>query len=105
MTKKRFWSFYGIHCPDNGNDAIDMAREQHPDLILLDLIMPGMNGSTTAKILENDTATKEIPLIFLTGLITKREEEGRHTRGGKRFIAKPCNPKDLLEAVDKCLEV
>ncbi len=94
---------YDVIKADNGSDAIAMARGEHPDLILLDLMMPEMDGSAVAETLENDPATKDIPVIFLTGLLTKEEEKGSHIRGGKHFIAKPYDAEELLEVIGECL--
>jgi len=86
---------------ENGKDAIMMAKSQHPDLIMLDIIMPDMDGAEAADILKSDPETKDIPIIFLTCLLTKEEVEGRKSISGRCFIAKPYNPDELLEAVQK----
>ncbi len=52
----------------NGNMCIEMAKSEHPDLILLDVMMPDLNGFDTAVILKKDPETQEIPIIFLTAL-------------------------------------
>ena len=86
---------------ENGKDAIVMAKNQHPDLIMLDIIMPNIDGAEAADILQSDPETKDIPIIFLTCLLTKEEEKGRRTISGRYFIAKPYNPEELLEVVEK----
>jgi len=58
---------YRILKAANGREAIDLATEQHPDLILLDVLMPGLSGFETARILHADPRTNTIPILFLTG--------------------------------------
>jgi len=58
---------YQIIKAASGEEAITLAKERHPDLILLDVIMPGLTGFETARILQGDEKTKSIPILFLTG--------------------------------------
>lgn len=89
---------------DNGEDAITLAKKEKPDLIMLDILMPGMTGEQVAAILKNDVDTKGIPVMFLTCLFTKRDEvEQGHEIGGNVFIAKPYNPEELLKEIKKHL--
>ena len=85
----------------NGNDAVAMAQHHQPNLIILDLVMPGMDGVETAGILEKDPKTQDIPIIFLTCLLTKDEERSGSLRGSHYFMAKPYNPDKLLDVVEK----
>lgn len=87
----------------NGKDAISIARRRRPDLIILDIMMPAMNGIEVAKELEKDYATKDIPIIFLTALLTKEEEKERKVIRGRSCLAKPLNMKDLLKEIKKHL--
>lgn len=97
---------YHIWKAANGRDAILLAKTKHPDLIILDVVMPGMDGGQVANILKDDPETKDIPIIFLTALVTKKEEEKKSGEpiGGRYFIAKPYNPEDLLKEVEKRLQ-
>jgi len=74
-------------------------------LIVLDIIMPGMDGAETAAALKGDPQTKDIPVVFLTCLFTEKEEKKEgHVVGGKYFIAKPYNPDEMLEIVARFLK-
>ena len=65
---------YFVITATNGEDAIVLARSKHPDLIILDVLMPGMDGPEVDAKLKEDPKTKDIPIMFLTGLYTKKEE-------------------------------
>ena len=80
--------------------ALSAAREFCPDLILLDVDMPGKDGGTVAAELRMDATLARTPIIFVTSLISKSETG---MRGGERFLAKPLAPADLLGAVEQML--
>ncbi|MDD2702546.1 MAG: response regulator [Candidatus Omnitrophica bacterium] len=91
---------YVVITARNGREALSSAKSQKPDLILLDINMPDMNGGEVGEILKSDPRTKDIPVIFLTGLLTKQEEESRGNMiGGNYFVAKPYNLQALLEEI------
>jgi adenylate cyclase len=89
----------------SGNEALRLARTTAPDLIILDIVMPDMDGADVASVLSEDAATKEIPVIFLTGILTKEEELTGKKTGKHLVIAKPILAKDLLELVNKTLKL
>jgi len=84
--------------------GIVLAKTFHPDLILLDISMPEMDGSQVAEALRADTSTKDIPVVFLTALARKEEvEEGSGMIGGHLFIAKPVETKELIDRIESIL--
>lgn len=87
----------------DGKDALVIAREWNPDLILLDIMMPGMDGGETAEALRKNLLTKDIPILFLTSLLTKKEEGERKSLLGRKFMAKPFNPDELLKEIKEYL--
>ena len=87
----------------NGSEALDRLRDSLPDLILLDVMMPEINGFDVAAVLKNDPATKHIPIIYLTGLVTKEEFAGVEKMGSSFVVAKPVGHSELLEVVNKAL--
>ncbi len=93
---------YAVIAADNGNRALNLAKSEHPDLIILDIWMPGMDGAEVAAQLKEDPGTKDIPLIFLTCLFQKREgnEEG-HVVAGKVLIAKPYSIDALSTQIER----
>ena len=76
-----------------------MTRKEHPDLILLDVMMPDMNGFDTATILKKDDSTKDIPIIFLTALNTPQDLVHGFQVGASDFLTKPFNKEELVMRV------
>lgn len=80
---------YSIIVARDGHEALARVTESLPDLILLDVLMPGMNGFDVIKCLKNDPATRRIPVIFITGLDSEADEEKGLKLGAVDYIAKP----------------
>jgi CheY-like chemotaxis protein len=86
----------------SGKEAIELAEKKEPNLVILDIAMPGMDGSETASVLRANPKTSNIPILFLTCLFTKQEEkECGHLLGQNFFIAKPYDVIELLSEIDK----
>ena len=83
----------------NGNMCIEMAKSEHPDLILLDVMMPDLNGFDTAVILKKDPETQEIPIIFLTALNNPSDLVKGFQVGANDFLTKPFNKEELVMRV------
>jgi CheY-like chemotaxis protein len=95
---------YQVQVENRSSHAIAAARAFHPDLILLDVDMPGKDGGEVAADLHADPSLRHVPILFLTSLISREEAGNEMTmRGGMRFLAKPVTPKSLIEAVDRLL--
>jgi DNA-binding response OmpR family regulator len=93
---------YDVIKASNGKEAIALAQKHMPDLIILDIAMPVMDGSEVANILRADAKTKGIPILFLTCLFTKQEEKVcGHLLGQNFFIAKPYDVDELLDEIGK----
>ena len=84
---------------NNGTTCIEMARKEHPDLILLDVMMPDISGFDTAVVLKKDEETKEIPIIFLTALNTPADLVHGFQVGASDFLTKPFNKEELVMRV------
>jgi DNA-binding response OmpR family regulator len=85
----------------NGKAALDMVRLQKPDLIILDVMMPEINGFDVAAVLKNDPATMDIPIIILS--IVQDKERGFRI-GVDRYLTKPIDTEKLFHEVDELLE-
>ena len=83
----------------DGETGLALARSEQPDLILLDIMLPGADGWDVAGKLSEDPATKEIPVVFLTARSTGLDELRGHDAGGVGYIAKPFDPTLLTEIV------
>ena len=82
-----------------GNACIEQARKEHPDLILLDVMMPDINGFDTAVIMKKDDELKDIPIIFLTALNTPQDLVKGFQVGASDFLTKPFNKEELVMRV------
>ena len=94
---------YWVAKAANGRDALYIADDFCPDVIILDIMMPIMDGTETLIHLEKNPRTKNIPVLFLTSLISKREESDKLTMN-RCFLAKPIDSCQLLQEVEKHLK-
>ena len=95
---------YSVIKADKGKDALVLAKSERPDLIILDLEMLDMYGGDIARALKEDPETKDIPVMFLTGMFPKEEEEqGGRVIAGHILFAKPYDIKELVTAIKKLL--
>ena len=88
----------------NGNEAVTQARSLRPDLILMDLSLPGMDGWEATRVLKADEQTKHIPIVALTGHALAGASEGARKAGCDSFVTKPCLPDDLVVEVRRMLD-
>ena len=88
---------YKLLAAKNGKTALHIAKKVKPDLILLDIMMPEMDGYEVCKRLKADQATMQIPVIFVTALSDAEDEAKGLTLGAVDYITKPFNP-DLIRA-------
>jgi CheY-like chemotaxis protein len=81
--------------------GIRLAREHHPDLILMDLQLPGMDGLTATRMIKGDTDLKDIPIIALTAFAMQGDEEKAQQAGCDGYITKPINTREFREKIEK----
>jgi CheY-like chemotaxis protein len=86
----------------DGQEALDMARQKMPDLILLDVYLPFMHGDEVAKILKKDEKLKLIPIVLISAVDETLEQSAREC-GAEGFLAKPFEAEELLAMIDKHL--
>jgi len=87
----------------NGNEAVEQAFALHPDLILMDLSLPGMDGWEATRRLKADDRTRQIPIVALTGHALAGASEGAKRAGCDSFVTKPCLPDDLVVEIRRML--
>jgi CheY-like chemotaxis protein len=93
-----------VSAPD-GTRGIELAIKEIPDLIILDVMMPDMSGGVTAHHLSENNATRDIPIIFLTSIISEEQEMMVDNKESSyQFLAKPIRAERLLEEVEKALQ-
>ncbi len=85
----------------DGVEGLRLAREQRPDLILLDVMMPGMDGLTVSKTLAEDPQLSHIPVVMLSALGSGENIEAGLAAGAQAYLVKPFSPLELLEKVGR----
>ena len=92
---------YSVRVENKGARALEAAQAFGPDLILLDIVMPDKEGSEVAQQLKEDPLCKNIPVVFLTALVTNKEtNSGCSQISGYPFIAKPVRIKNLIACIE-----
>lgn len=100
---------YEVIVACEGNEGLQKARKENPDLIILDIIMPVKDGFITAEQLKKDPELSKIPVLMLTSFAAKGSESSIAVSGGltletEDYIDKPISPEDLLSRVEKHLK-
>jgi CheY-like chemotaxis protein len=98
----RFHGFRVIEASD-GQSALNIAGDALPDLVVLDLGLPGLDGWEIARRLKTDSWTKGIPVIALTGHVFADSQQRARAAGCDAFLTKPCLPDDLLAKIRELL--
>ena len=93
-----------VQCAVDAETGVTLARRDQPDLILMDVQLPGMDGLAATALLKNDPATSSIPVIALTALAMKADHEKSQTAGCDAYIVKPVRYQELYAAIDGLLE-
>ena len=88
----------------DGTTGLDLARDEQPDVVLLDVMMPGLDGWRVAEQLLEDSNTRDIPIIFLTARAEFRDRAKGLDIGGIDYVTKPFNPLELAPLVRQLLE-
>lgn len=92
-------SGYTVLVATNGADALQRAAAMRPDLVLLDAVMPGMDGFEVARRLKADPATAPIPVVFMTGLTDTEHVVQAFAAGGIDYVTKPLRPREVLARI------
>jgi CheY-like chemotaxis protein len=97
--------FYAVRGENKARNALATAREFKPDLIFLDVMMPEMDGGEVAFQIKSDPQLKEVPMVFLTAIVTKKEASGSDQIHQKdRYLAKPVNLDELVQCIKQCVK-
>jgi CheY-like chemotaxis protein len=95
---------YSVRTANKGAEVLGAARDFMPDLILLDIMMPGMDGGDVAAQIKSEPAFKKTPIVFLTAVVKKEEVEAHAgVIGGFPYIAKPLDMKGVLRVIEENL--
>jgi len=90
---------YDVVVAPTGSDALKQAREVHPDLVLLDIMVPQLNGWEVCRRLKQDVETKNIPVIMVTGRVEEGDKVLGFEMGADDYVTKPFSPRELLARI------
>ena len=90
---------YDVVACDNGDDAIAKAKQIHPDLILMDVVMPGLNGFQATRAISRDEETKNIPIVLCTSKSQETDKIWGMRQGARDYVVKPVNRDELLAKI------
>jgi diguanylate cyclase (GGDEF)-like protein len=100
LIKRRLeWEHYRVHTAEDGREAVEAARRVRPDLIILDVMMPVMDGLRACRLLKEDPATRDIPVIFLSAIDDTEAIVGGLSSGADDYISKPFRVEELIARV------
>lgn len=88
----------------SGEDAVQFARDKQPDLILLDRLMPGMDGMAVLKTLFEQAETRDIPVLMVSAIYTPRDVEKAFMAGAAGYLRKPYDRVELVREVERALK-
>jgi len=95
---------YTVIEASDGEETIDIARSQKPDLILMDILMPKVDGYTACHAIKTEQATKAIPVVMLTAVGYELNKKLAEEIGADGYITKPFSPRDLLNMIGQFLK-
>ena len=94
---------FDVTAVDNGLAALDSARQVAPDLVVLDVMMPGMSGIDVCRELRGDSSTSGLPIILLTARAQEGDVEVGFGAGADDYVVKPFSPRELVSRVEAVL--
>ena len=104
LVKRILGKTYKVIEADDGEEAVKVAVNQKPDLILMDILMPEMDGLTACYAIKRNQATKEIPVVMLTAVdYALNRKLSQDVMGSQGYITKPFNSQELMDMITKCL--
>lgn len=95
---------YEVIAAADGMEGLDAARKQNPDLILLDIMLPKLDGYKVCRILKFDENYRHIPIIMITAKVTDVNKKMGEEVGADAYITKPFNPEELMAKIKETLE-
>lgn len=95
---------YEVLVARTGEEALEMTRQHKPDLLLLDIMLPGVDGLEVCRILKSEAATKKIPIILFSARAQTWDKDSRRESGADAYVKKPFQPEELFAAIEKLLE-
>ena len=95
---------YIVQVENSAASALEVGERFHPDLIVLDIMMPHLDGGALAQLFKESAVLKDVPVVFLTAAVTKAEVSSMGGRiGGLPFMAKPLDIPEVIACIEKCI--
>ena len=91
---------YQVVSAASGEEAVQKAKVEKPDMIFMDIIMPDMDGYEATRLLSSDSETKGIPIVFVSSKSQKADKVWAQMQGGKAYITKPFSPEQIIEQIN-----
>ena len=88
---------------ESGEEALELAADEHPSVILMDIVMPGMSGYTATRKLGKRQSTKHIPVIFVSSRDSETDRQWGLRQGAREYVTKPVDPNLLLTAISEAI--
>ena len=89
---------------ESARQAIQLAREQPPDLVLLDVMMPGQSGLDVLEVVRSDPELETLPVVVVSAFSSEEDRRAAVAAGANRFLPKPFDPDDLVSLVEELLQ-
>lgn len=94
---------YEVVSADTGEEGVEMAKKESPDLVLMDIVMPGINGFQATRQLTRDPDTKGIPVIMVTTKNQDSDREWSRKQGARGYLVKPVPERELISTIETVL--
>ncbi|MGH2730446.1 MAG: response regulator transcription factor [Actinomycetota bacterium] len=92
---------YQVLTANNGEEAVETATAEHPDLVILDIMMPRMDGYQACETIKSEESTKDIPIVFLSAKAQQSDIDKGKAYGVDDYLTKPFDPAELIEVVER----
>ncbi len=99
------FSGFTVTTAENGLEALERTIAEQPQVVVLDIRMPKMDGWEACRLIKTDPRTQAIPVIFLTAFDQVQEHERARQLGVQGYVTKPCEPSQLIDAIHQALQV
>jgi CheY-like chemotaxis protein len=98
-----WYNGFDVAFAETGEDGVQLAREQTPDLVLLDLMLPGIDGVSVCNILKQDDQTTDVPVVALSGRSEREFGSAARSAGCANYLEKPISPLEVLHEVERLI--
>jgi CheY-like chemotaxis protein len=92
---------YDVVAAHHGEEAVALTRQEHPDLVILDIMMPRKDGYQACAEIKSDDSTKDIPVVFLSAKAQQSDIEKGRAYGVTDYLTKPFDPTELLDVIER----